>query len=317
MNRYLAQRLLLTVPSVLGVTVLVFLLMRVFVPGDAVDVLLADYAGKDPALERQIRERYGLSASIPRQHVRWLADIMRGDLGKSFFTGRAVADELLNRLPVTVELGLLALAIAWGLGVPVGVLSAMKQDSAFDYLFRGLSILMLAVPNFWLALLVLTFGARWFSWVPPVRWVDPLTDPRAHLRLMLPAAAVLGATLSAAVVRFTRASMLEILRQDYIRTAHAKGLSRRLVVVRHALRNAMVPLVTLLGGEIAIVIGGAVIIKTIFNIPGVGHYYVDTFILRDYPVAQGVNLLLATVIVAANLVVDISDAYLDPRIRYG
>jgi peptide/nickel transport system permease protein len=315
-THYIIQRLLLAIPTLFGVTLLVFLVLRVLVPGDAVDVILADVLQQDPRVERQIRQQYGLSSSLPQQYTRWIANVAHGDLGRSYFTGRPVASELESRIPVTVELGLMALIFAWGLGVPVGVISAMRQDTAVDYVFRVPSILLLAIPNLWIALLVLTFGARWFGWAPPIRYATIFENPRQHLELMVPAAVILGAALSASVMRFTRAAMLEVLRQDYIRTATSKGLRMRAILIRHALRNVAVPLVTVLGGEVATILGGTVIIETIFGIPGVGRYYVDSFNVRDYPVAQGVNLVLACAVVLINVVVDLSYGIIDPRIRY-
>lgn len=316
MSSYVARRLVLIVPTLIGVTMLIFLLLRVLVPGDVVDVIVGDLVGRDPALEERIRDQYGVGGSIVGQYAEWVGDLATGNLGESYYTGRSVTDELANRLPITIELGFLALLLAWAIGVPIGILAAIRQDSILDYLFRGPSILFLAIPNFWLALLVLTFGARWFDWVPPVRYEDAWDAPRAHFELMAPAALVLGASLSAAVMRFTRAAMLEVLRQDYVRTARSKGLAERTVLLRHGLRNASVPLITLLGGEIAVIIGGTVIIETIFNIPGMGRYFVDSLNFRDYPVVQGVTLLLALIVMGVNLVVDLSYAYLDPRIRY-
>jgi peptide/nickel transport system permease protein len=308
--------MLLTLPTIFGVTVLVFLVLRVFVPADVVDVMVAEAVRQDPAIEERIREEFGLNDSIPVQYVRWAGDIVRGDLGTSYISGRSIAGELQARIPVTIELGLLSLFFAWSVGLPIGVLSALKQDSPVDYVFRAPSILLLAIPNLWLALLVLTFGARWFEWAPPIRYLTIAENPSQHLELMVPAALILGGALSAQVMRFTRAAMLEVFRQDYIRTAQAKGLRNRAVLVRHALRNVAVPLVTVLGGEVAAVLGGTVIIETIFGIPGVGRYYVDSFNVRDYPVAQGVNLVLACAVIMINLVVDVSYGLIDPRIRY-
>ena len=306
---------MLLVPTLFGVTLLVFLLLRVAVAGDAVDVIAGDVALSETE-RAALLAKYGLDAPMWRQYMTWAGGLLYGNLGESFFTHRPVTQELASRLPVTLEIGGLALLLAWIIGVPVGVLSALRQDSVSDYASRGVTIVLLAVPSFWLALLVLVYGIRWFNWVPPIGWVGPFEDFGDHIQLVVPSAIVLGISLMASIVRFTRAEMLEILRRDYIRTARAKGLRPRVVVVRHALRNGLIPLVTLIGGEIPIIIGGTVIIESIFNIPGVGRYYIDSFNLRDYPVAQGINIVLATIVVGMNLLVDLSYGILDPRIRY-
>ena len=317
MQRYIADRLLLMVPTLLGVTILLFLVTRVFLPADVVDLMLAQAdRANDPELRRQLEEEYGLDRSVARQYVSWLSRVVRGDLGESLHTHRPVTDELQRRLPVTAELGFLALCISLAIALPVGVLSAVRQDRLVDYLARGGAIFILAVPSFWLALLVLTYGSRWFGWAPPVSYTTPTKDLTNNIKILWLPALLLGINLTGGVIRFTRTSLLEVLRQDYIRTAWAKGLRERSVVTRHALKNALIPVVTIIGLELPLLVGGAVIIETVFSLPGVGRYVVDSYNTLDYPVAQGVTLVLATTVVLANLVVDISYAYLDPRIRY-
>lgn len=318
MQRYLAERLLLTIPTILGVTMLLFLVMRVLLPADVVDLLLAqaDRVG-DAQLRRELEKEYGMSGSVPQQYVKWIGEVVRGDLGESLHTRRPVTDELSKRMPVTVQLGSMALLISLMIAVPVGVLSAVRQDQWTDYVLRGGAILVLAVPGFWVALLIITYGARWFGWAPPVSYTSPLQDPLNNIKIMLLPAVILGINLTGGVMRFTRTTLLEVLRQDYIRTAWAKGLRERNVVLRHALKNALIPVVTIIGLELPLLIGGAVITETVFNLPGVGRYVVDSFNSLDYPIAQGVTLILAVGVVFANLLVDLTYAYLDPRIRFG
>jgi peptide/nickel transport system permease protein len=317
MQRYVVERLLLVIPTVLGVTMLLFLVMRVFLPADVVDLMLAQADRvRDPELRQQLEEEYGLDRSIAVQYVSWLGDLAQGDLGNSLHTRRPVTDELQKRLPVTAELGFLALVISMVIALPVGVIAAIRQDTPIDYLLRGTAILILAVPGFWLALLVITYGARWFGWAPPVSYTSPIEDLGNNLKMMWLPALILGINLTGGVMRFTRTTLLEVLRQDYIRTAWAKGLRERTVVTRHALRNGLIPVVTIIGLELPLLIGGTVIIETVFNLPGVGRYVVDSFNQLDYPIAQGVTLLLALAVIFANLAVDIAYVYLDPRIRY-
>jgi peptide/nickel transport system permease protein len=317
MQRYVIERLLLVIPTILGVTMLLFLVMRVFLPADAVDLMLAQADRvQDPELRKQLEKEYGLTGSVAKQYVIWLGELVQGDLGTSLHTRRPVIDELKKRMPVTAELGFLALMISMAISIPVGVISAIRQDTWLDYLLRGAAILILAIPGFWLALLIITYGARWFGWAPPVSYTSPFENLSNNVRMMWLPALILGVNLTGGVMRFTRTTLLEVLRQDYIRTAWAKGLRERTVITRHALRNSLIPVVTILGLELPLLIGGAVIIETVFNLPGVGRYVVDSFNTLDYPIAQGVTLLLALAVIFANLAVDLTYAYLDPRIRY-
>lgn len=317
MQAYVLQRLILLIPTVLGVTLLLFLVTRVFLPSDVVDLMLAqaDRVG-DPQLRKELEQEYGLNSSVAQQYAKWVGQLARGDLGTSIHTRRPVIDELKARIPVTAELGFFALVISLCISIPVGIISAIRQDRFIDYLLRGTAILILAIPGFWLALLIITFGARWFGWAPPVSYTAPWQNLANNLKILALPALILGVNLTGGVMRFTRTALLEVLRQDYIRTAWAKGLRERTVVTRHALKNAMIPVVTIIGLELPLLIGGAVIIETVFNLPGVGRYVVDSFNNLDYPIAQGVTLLLAIAVVLANLCVDLTYAVLDPRIRY-
>lgn len=316
MQRYVARRLLLMVPTLLGITVIVFLMTRL-TPQDTVDLILNDSAGyQDPVLKAKLREEFNLNSSIPKQYVDWLAGIFTGDLGASFYNGREVADELRNRVPVSVELGAMALTFSIVVGIPIGIISAVYQDKWIDYGTRGASILLLAVPSFWLALIVLVVGSRYFSWAPPARYTTPLDDLGNNIYILLTPAIILGLGLSGTKMRLMRTQMLEVLRQDYIRTARAKGLTDMAVLVRHAAKNALIPVVTVIGLQITVLIAGSVILETIFLVPGIGQYIVDAARRRDYPILQSLTLIISTVIVVSNLLVDLSYAYLDPRVKY-
>ncbi|MGD9890417.1 MAG: ABC transporter permease [Dehalococcoidia bacterium] len=317
MGTYVIRRLLLMVPTVIGVAILVFVVLR-FTPGDVADLLLAEtLAENDPAAEQRIREDLGLSGSMITQLGRWFSNLARGDLGASYYSGRSVAEDLWQRLIVSFELGVLAMLISIAVGVPVGVISALKQDSWIDYVLRGGSIFLLAMPAFWTAILVLILGLQWFNWAPPARYVDLWKDPLGNLYMLAIPALILGINLSTTQMRFTRAQLLEVMRQDYIRTAWAKGLRSQSVVVRHALKNALIPVVTVIGLQVPAAITGTVILETIFVIPGVGRFLVDAARRADYPIVQAVTLVVAVAVVTANFLVDLSYAYLDPRTREG
>lgn len=316
MQRYIARRLLLTVPTLLGVTLAVFIIVR-SVPGSVVDLIAGDYGAASPQLKAEIRKEYGLDRNVANQYLVWLSHTARLDLGRSIISNRTVTEELRNRLPVTFELSLLALIFSTGIGLGIGIVSAVKQDTAFDYLGRSVAVGLLAIPGFWAAILLITLAGRYFSWgVPPSRYISFAANPISNLKLLFAPALILGIGLSGSVMRFTRSSMLETLRQDYIRTARAKGLQGRTVVQRHTLRNAIIPVVTVLGLQLPVLVGGTVIIESIYSIPGMGQYYINAVGSHDYPVIQGFNLVVAVVVVFANLAVDISYSLIDPRIRF-
>ncbi len=316
MQAYFVRRVLLLIPTIIGVTIVVFGLVRLQ-PGNVIDVMTGEFGAFNPELKETLREQYGLNQSIPRQYFQWLGDVLHGDLGKSLLSERPVLEELKSRLPVTLELGGLGLLVSLIVAVPVGVISAIRQDTITDYVFRGTAIALLAIPGFWLAILIITLAARWYHWAPPLTYSSLLTSPARNLGIMAIPAVLLGLGLSGGVMRLTRTQMLEVLRQDYIRTAWAKGLKERTVITRHALKNAFMPIVTMIGLQVPILVGGTVILETIFSIPGVGRYLVQSTARYDYPVIQGVNLLVAGVVIISNLVVDITYSYLDPRVRYG
>ena len=269
-------------------------------------------------LDREVVLRaLGLDVPVHVQYGRWLRGIfLHGTLGNSLLGAWTVEERILGRLPVTLELGLLAVVIGLVLGVPIGIYSALRQDTAADYVGRTVAIFGLATPNFWLGIMVMIYPAIWWGWAPPMRLIPLSDDPLGNLGMFIIPSLILGTALSAATMRMTRTMMLEVLRQDYIRTAWSKGLRERVVVVRHATKNALIPVVTLIGLQLPIVIGGAVIMENIFNLPGLGRLMLTALSDRDYPVVSGINLFFATVVVAINLMIDLIYGYLDPRVRY-
>jgi peptide/nickel transport system permease protein len=319
MTRYLVRRLLLAGVTLLLVTMIVFTLLRVIVPlvyADAADLIAGEYGRSDPALMAQLREEYGLSGSIARQYLEWLGQLARGDLGRSLFNGRPVSEEIADRLPVSVELGLIGLLSSLIFAVPMGIVAALRQDRWPDYVLRTLAIALDAVPGFWLAILIITFGSLWFNWAPPLKFAYFHEDPIAHIKIMLLPALLIGLTPSGGLVRLMRTQMLEVQRQDYIRTAHAKGLTAQRVISRHAVRNALLPIVTVIGLSLPVLAAGTAIFESIFTLPGMGQYLVSAVGNLDYPVIMATNLIFAALIVLSNLLVDISYPILDPRIRY-
>ncbi len=316
MQRYVARRLLLMFPTLLGLTLIIFVVLRL-TPQDTVDLILGDSAGyQDPVLKAKLRKEFGLDSSIPKQYLSWLGDMATGDLGESLFNGRPVAEEMRSRVPVSVELGALALSFSIIVGVPIGVISAVYQDRWLDYGARGTAVLLLAIPNFWLALIVLVVGSRYFQWAPPARYYAPWENIASNLYIMLTPLVILGLGLAGTKMRLVRTQMLEILRQDYIRTARAKGLSELSVLLRHAAKNALIPVVTIIGLQLTVLVAGTVILERIFVIPGIGQYFLDAAQRRDFPIVQSLTLIIGVVIVVSNLLVDLSYAYLDPRVKY-
>ena len=264
-----------------------------------------------------MERRLGLDLPIHAQYGRWISGILlRGTLGESLLGGWRIEERMLGRLPVTAELGLLAILIGLVIALPVGIYSAVRQYTAADYVGRSVAIMGLATPNFWLGTMVMIYPAIWWAWSPPMELVPFAQDPLGNLGMFLIPSLILGTYLSASTMRMTRTMMLEVLRQDYIRTAWAKGLLERSVILRHAVKNAIIPVVTLVGMQLPILVGGSVIIENIFNLPGLGRLMLDALNDRDYPVVSAVNLFFATVVVAVNLLTDLLYASLDPRIRY-
>lgn len=319
MGRYVTQRLILAGFTLLLVSIIVFTLLRVIVPlvyVDAVDIIAGEYGHSDPELAAQLRDEYGLSGNVVLQYFEWLGGILRLDLGESLFNGRAITTEMGDRLPVSLELGIIGLLSAILFSVPMGVVAAVWQDRWPDYVFRTFAIMLNSIPGFWLAIMIITFGSLWFNWAPPLNFKYLWEDPVAHIKIMALPALLIGLTPSAGLMRIVRTQMLEVMRQDYIRTAQAKGLAGHVVIFRHAMRNALIPVVTVIGLSLPGLIAGTAIFESIFTLPGMGQYLVSSVSNFDYPVVQSTNLIFAVLIVTANLGVDLSYPLLDPRIRY-
>ncbi|HPU53108.1 MAG TPA: ABC transporter permease [Burkholderiaceae bacterium] len=316
MQAYIARRLLALLPTLLFASIIVFVTVRL-IPGDIIDMMLSQNDVSAGKMDREaLVAALGLDKPIWSQYLTWVGRIIfHGDLGNSLWQTTPVTEQLAARLPVTFELGLLAVLIGLTIALPIGVYSAIRQDTAGDYISRSFSILMLAIPSFWLGTMVLVIPSIFWGWSPEVSYIPFFEDPIGNIKQMLLPAVVLGTALSAITMRMTRTMMLEVLRQDYIRTAMAKGLPERLVVVRHALRNALIPVVTLIGLQAPIIIGGTVILEQIFGIPGMGLLLLDAVNQRDYPIITGVFLVVGVAVMLINLVVDLSYGLLDPRVR--
>jgi peptide/nickel transport system permease protein len=313
---YIVQRVLTALVTLFGMSVLIFVLLRL-VPGDIVDIIFSSAGFVNPAAKVELARELGLDRPIALQYVRWLEELAEGNLGKSYRYDVPAWQVVKPRLPVTLELAILAILIAVVLGVFTGVLSAARQDSALDYALSLLSLAGLSMPSFWLGMMIILFLVSWAGWIPSMVYVSPREDLRAHLlQFVFPALAV-GYRGSALIMRITRSSMLEVLGEDYIRTARAKGQREWPVIFGHALRNAILPIITVIGFEFAFMIGGLVVTETVFNLPGVARYLVDAILWRDYPVAQNLVMLIGVAVVVVNLSVDLLYGWLDPRIRYG
>ena len=317
MNAYLTRRLLLILPTLFILSILVFLSVR-FIPGDVIDIMASRMGSAGGEVDREALERkLGLDAPAHVQYGRWIGGILlRGTLGESLMGGWRIEERLFDRLPVTLELGVLAILIGLVIALPVGIYSAIRQDTAADYAGRSIAIIGLATPNFWLALMVMIYPAIWWGWSPPMELIPFSEDPLGNLGMFLIPSLILGTASAAATMRMTRTMMLEVLRQDYIRTAWSKGLKERVVIIRHTIKNALIPVVSLIGLQLPLLVGGAVIMENIFNLPGIGRLLLKALEVRDYPVVSGVNLFFATGVVLFNLLIDLIYPYLDPRVRY-
>jgi peptide/nickel transport system permease protein len=315
MAKYVGQRLLLAIPTLVGLTLVVFIVLRLVVPVDAVDLRFAAAGVSDPERARQLREQMGLTGSVPVQYLRWAGGLMRGDLGTSFYTGRSVVEELAMRLPTSLEVGMGALLITVVVSIPIGIMSAVRQDSFIDYLARGGAIFIYAIPGFWVATLVLVFGSLWFNWAPPTSYQEIWVDPIGNLKQVMIPTLLLGLAPIGTLIRLVRTQVLEVIRQDYIRTARAKGLSSRLIYTRHVLRNSLLPIVTVIGLQVPNLLAGTVIFEQVFVLPGVGRYLLEAVQRLDLFVLMGTNLFFGTLIIFSNLVVDVSYAVIDPRVR--
>jgi len=317
MFTYILRRILLMVPTLLGSVTLIFLVMRLL-PGDAALYILGSEESAEVNREAltQIRQELGLDQSLPVQYVQWLWGVARLDFGNSYWTKQPVIEELAQRYPMTANLALLSLLLSTAIAVPVGVLSAVKQDSFADYAARIFVITGLSLPNFWLAILIILGLVHYFKWLPPLDYAPFWVDPWLNFKQLVFPAVVTGYRLSAISARMTRSSVLEVLRDDYVRTARAKGLRERVVVVKHALKNALLPVITITSVELLILFGGLVVVETVFTIPGIGRFLVDAIIHRDYPSIQALVFVFSLFVMVVNLLVDVTYAVLDPRIRY-
>jgi peptide/nickel transport system permease protein len=315
MRTYVARRVLQGLLVLWLVSLAIFSLVRIL-PGDAVIMQLDQAAAPSPETLARARQELGLERPFLAQYRTWITGVLHGDLGRSLITRRSVTSELGKRINLTSHLAVMSIIVAMLIALPIGVLSAVKQDTASDYLARFFAILGLSLPDFWLATVVITVLAIWVQWIPPVGFAPLWEDPARCLGQLLIPALIIGARLAAVSMRMTRSSLLEVLRQDYIRTARAKGARERAVIVRHAMKNAFIPVVTVIGQQFSVLLGGTVIVEFIFLQPGVGSLMLDAVLLRDYTLIQGAVLFFAAVIVATNLLVDLSYAWLDPRIRY-
>jgi len=319
---YVIRRLILIIPTLLLVSIAVFLMIRL-IPGDVIDAIVAEQAllasDAGSVINREaVEKRLGLDAPIHVQYGRWMKDIvLHGSLGESLREGYSVTDKIASRVPVSFELGIMAVIIGLLIAIPLGTYSAIRQDTAGDYIGRSLAIIFISVPSFWIGTMIMIYPAIWWRWSPPMELIPFTEDPLRNLGMFIIPALVLGMLMSGTTMRMIRAMMLEVLRQDYIRTAWSKGLKERVVIIRHAIRNAFIPVVTIIGYQVPMLVGGSVIIEQIFALPGIGRLMLFSLSNRDYTVVSGINLMIATAVLATNLMVDLTYAYLDPRVRYG
>ena len=314
---YIIKRLLLIIPTIFLVIIIVFLMIQL-VPGDVVEQMLSEmeqqFQESDVAA---MRKAMGIDVPIHVQIGRYMWGILRGDLGNSLWTGKPVLDELIAKFPVSAELGVLGILTGLLIALPVGVYSAIRQDTTGDYVSRTFAILAISLPPFWVGTLVVIYPSIWWDWSPSMEYIPIAVNPMGNLVMFIIPAIILGMVLSGTTMRMTRTMMLEVLRQDYIRTAWSKGLQERTIVLRHAFKNALIPVITVIGLQVPILIGGAVAIEVIFNLPGVGSYLVQAIGRRDFIAIAGVNLFVASAVLFINLAIDLTYGFLDPRVRYG
>ena len=318
MQGYLAKRFLLFIPTLLLVTLMVFALMRL-IPGDPAYLLLAGSDGEGQFTEAQLdvlRQQLGTDRPLAVQYLTWVWGLVRWDFGTSMYYDTPISEDISTKLPITLELTFLALLFAFAVAVPLGILSAVKQDSIADYASRMIAIAGIAMPTFWTGILVIYFLVKWFNWLPPLDFTHIWVNPWVNFQQMIFPALALGFYNMALIARVTRSSLLEVFREDYIRTARSKGLRELAVIVRHALKNAFLPVITISGWQIGRLIAGTVIIETIFVVPGMGRLLIDSIFHRDYTMIQSIVMVIAFLVLAINLVVDLLYGWIDPRIRY-
>ncbi|MGD9892640.1 MAG: ABC transporter permease [Dehalococcoidia bacterium] len=315
MTNYIIRRILGAVVVLFLMSIVVFRLVH-WLPGDALLVKLGEAGRIPPDKLEEARAEMGIDRPLTEQYLDWLAGILRGDFGQSLIWDDSVGQRILDGLPITLELAILASVVALLVAIPVGVLSALKQDTPVDYVARVLAILGLAVPNFWMATMLLLYLTLWFQWTPPLRYTPFWEDPWTNLQTFALPSLVLGFTLGASLTRMTRSTVLEVLRNDYIRTARSKGLRDRIVIGRHVLKNAMIPVITIFGLQFTGLLGGSVIMESLFSLPGIGGITLQAVQQRDYTQIQGNALIFGAIALFINVVVDVSYAWFDPRIRY-
>ncbi len=320
MYSYIIRRLLLIIPTLILVSMIVFLSIRL-IPGNVIELMVAERPAEGGMAAQKLdaeflRHKLGMDVPVYVQYGRWVGGILTGDFGNSLWTERPVLQYIKERTPVSVELGGMALIIAMLIALPIGIISAVRQETAVDYIGRTTAILAISLPNFWLATLVIVYPSILWNWSPALTYIPPFQDPVGNFIQFLLPATIQGMLMSGTTMRMTQTMMLEVLRQDYIRTAWSKGLNERTVILRHALKNALIPVVSIIGVLIPVVIAGNVIIETIFTLPGIGQLLMQAINTRDYTILNGVNMILAVFVLLVNIGVDISYAFLDPRIRY-
>lgn len=312
MRDYILRRLLMLIPVLIGISLLVFIIMQL-VPGDVINGILG--IEQTPELRAMWEAKLGLDKSLPAQYFQWISGVLRGDFGESFRTGAPVFPEIMKRFVITAELAVLGVIISLIIAIPLGIMSALKQNRPADKGIRVLALLGVSVPNFAMATLLILFLQKVFNYFTPVKYVSFFQDPGTNMQIMLLPALVLGMVMSGSVMRMTRSSLLEVLRQDFIKAVRAKGASERITIFRHALKNGCIPIITLVGMQIGSLLGGTVVIEQIFSIPGLGQYVLTGINQRDYPVVQGSVLFIAFLYVCINLIVDVLYTYVDPRIQ--
>ena len=319
MRNYVVQRLLAAIPTIFGITVLIFLAMRVL-PGDPFLAVGGEAAATVRMTEEQIRqarEQLGLDRPYWQQYLSWMGDIARGEFGRSFWRDEPVINLIARRAPISAEIAILAMIVAWLIGIPIGVLSATRTNTIVDYIARIFAVLFIAIPGFWLAIIIVTTLVLAFLWRPPISSVELWVDPWTNLQIVIGPGIVLGLGIAAVLARFSRSSMLEVMGEDYVRTARAKGLAMRTIIWPHALKNAMLPTITVTGTSIGGLLGGAVAVETAFSVPGLGLTLVQALNERDWAIVQNLVLLYGVLFTLVNLLVDVSYSWFDPRIRYG
>ena len=316
MLNYITRRVALIFPTLILVSIIVFMGLR-FIPGDIVDLMLSRQTQGPSGFSREeIKIYLGMDLPVHEQYLKWIGGVLRGDFGESLWTRTPVNDNLLSGLPVSLELGFMAVFLSLVIAIPVGVLAGIRPESKLDYLLRSVAIFLVCIPDFWLATMIVIYPALWWNVSPSLVYIFFWDDPLGNLGMVFLPALVLGFAFSGMIMRLTRNLVIEEMGQDYVRTAWSKGLKARVVVLRHVLKNTLIPVVTVVGIQFPFVIGGAVVVESIFGLPGLGKMMVESINARDYPIISGINIILATVVLSVNLLVDISYAWLDPRIRY-